>query len=134
MVIQKALHRVRPSFGVLPKFIAICLASDASSGILERYFTGSTIKHFTGESLHSYVFPLPSLVEQNRITTDVERIFSHIDEMQFIINNADKQSNRLHQSILKQAFSGKLILQDAQKELIDFPTQKGSLNQLSFGL
>ena len=43
---QKALHRVRPYSGILPRYLQISLRVDAQSGSLERYFTGATIKHF----------------------------------------------------------------------------------------
>ena len=109
IIIQKALHRVRPVEGVSPKFLAICLASDASSGLLERYFTGSTIKHFTGESLHDYFLRLPPSQEQSRIVNEVEWRLSIADEVEAVVAALLARSARLRQAILKQAFEGKLV-------------------------
>ncbi len=51
IVIQKALHRVRFQSKIIPEYVNYHIANDAQLGRLEKYFTGSTIKHFTGESL-----------------------------------------------------------------------------------
>ena len=109
MIIQKALHRVRPYTGILPIYIAFCLAADASTGRLEKYFTGSTIKHFTGESLHSYIFRLPPTIEQQSIITELERLLSVSAEVEAVIKAELTRAERLRQAILKRAFEGKLL-------------------------
>ena len=48
---QKAIHRVRFPVGVKPEFFANVLRESADSGRLSAYFTGVTIKHFTGKGL-----------------------------------------------------------------------------------
>jgi type I restriction enzyme S subunit len=115
-VIQKALHRVRLKSGLSPKYLSYNLAVDASNGNLERYFTGSTIKHFTGQSLRSYVFALPPLAEQRRIVAEVERRLSVVQEVEGVIAANLARAERLRQSILKQAFEGKLVPQDPNDE------------------
>ena len=42
---QKALHRVRCFSGIVNRFIGFVLKLYALNGSLEKYFTGSTIKH-----------------------------------------------------------------------------------------
>ena len=116
MIIQKALHRVRPFEGISTKYLAYCLASDAINGYLEKYFTGSTIKHFTGESLHNYLIPLPPTIEQNRIVAEVERLLSFIYVQEQSVSNSLQRAARLRQAILKRAFEGRLILQYYQDE------------------
>jgi len=49
MFIQKALHRARPWLGISPFFLQFCLKAAAHSGFLDQFFTGATIKHFSGE-------------------------------------------------------------------------------------
>jgi len=116
MVIQKALHRVRLAPGISPWYLAYRLATDASTGVLEKYFTGSTIKHFTGRSLRSYVFPLPPTPEQHRIVAEVERRLSVVQELEKQVGAALKRAGRLRQAILKRAFEGKLVPQDPADE------------------
>lgn len=107
-VIQKALHRVRPFTGVLPWYLAYCLSSDATTGHLETYFTGSTIKHFTGEALRSYVFPLPPSDEQERIVTELDRHLSIIQSTEQALDANLARAERLRQAVLRKAFRGEL--------------------------
>jgi type I restriction enzyme S subunit len=116
MIIQKALHRVRPAIGVSPWYLAYRLAADASNGALEKYFTGSTIKHFTGQSIRSYIFPLPPAPEQRRIVAEVERRLSIVEELEAAVETNLARAGRLRQSILKRAFEGKLVPQDPADE------------------
>jgi len=82
MYFQKALHRVRPRKGILPDYLAICLRIDAQNGVLERAFTGATIKHFTGRSLSEYSIPIPPLAEQKRIVTKVGELMALCDRLE----------------------------------------------------
>ncbi len=107
-IIQKALHRVRLTVDVLPTFLMYCLASDANTGRLEKYFTGSTIMHFTGQSLRYYEFPLPPLSEQRRIVAEVERRLSVTAEVEGMVAASLARAGRLRQAVLKAAFEGRL--------------------------
>ena len=116
IIIQKALHRVRPSKCILPTYLSYCLATDVNTGQLDKYFTGSTIKHFTGESLRSYVIPLPSLAEQSRIVAEVEFRLSLVAEIDSTVKTMTARSARLRQAILKRAFEGRLVEQISEHE------------------
>lgn len=116
MVIQKALHRLRFLGAISPYFVAFRLYADASTGILERYFTGSTIKHFTGQSLKTYTLPLPPIAEQQRIVAELERRLSLVQELEAAVVANLKRAERLRQSILKRAFEGRLVPQDPSDE------------------
>jgi type I restriction enzyme, S subunit len=116
MVIQKALHRVRPAQNISPLYLAYRLAADATTGKLESYFTGSTIKHFTGQSLRSYTFPLPPMKEQHRIVAEVERRLSVVAAMEATVAANLARAGRLRQAVLKRAFEGRLVAQDAGDE------------------
>ena len=112
MVIQKALHRVRPAQGISPWYLAYRLAADATTGKLESYFTGSTIKHFTGQSLRSYTFPLPPMKEQHRIVAEVERRLSVVAALEAAVAANLARAGRLRQAVLKRAFEGQLVAQE----------------------
>lgn len=59
---------------------------------------------------------LPPLHEQQSIVNEIERHFSVADETEKLIDQSLKQSERLRQSILKDAFTGKLVPQDPNEE------------------
>ena len=62
------------------------------------------------------ILPLPPLSEQKRIVAELESKISLIDALEFEIKNQLPRADRLRQSILKQAFEGKLVPQDANDE------------------
>ena len=70
---QKAIHRVRPGPRLHNRFFVHRLMADHQNGRLGDYLTGATIKHFTGQDLARYEFPLPPLAEQRRIAEVLDR-------------------------------------------------------------
>lgn len=109
MKIQKALHRIRLKPFVSNKYIYYLFYHYAQNGLLEKYFTGTTIKHLTGQSLKSIEIPLPPLPDQQRIAQEIETRLSACDVMEKNIAESLQQSEALRQSILKKAFSGELV-------------------------
>ena len=109
MKIQKALHRIRLNDNVLNKYVYFLFVLYAQNGVLGKYFTGTTIKHLTGQSLKSVEIPLPPLAEQQRIVKEIESRLSQATASETYIENALQQAEALRQSILKKAFSGELV-------------------------
>ena len=106
---QKALHRVRFYGTIDPRYLVFLLEFLADTGRLERWFTGSTIKHFTRESFISLPIQMPSLKEQEQIVAEVERRLSIIEELEAVLEANLIRADRLRQSILATAFAGKLV-------------------------
>ena len=66
--------------------------------------------------LSSFPVPLPPLAEQRRVIAEVERRLSVIQQAEAAVEANVARAERLRQSILKQAFSGKLVPQDPDDE------------------
>ena len=77
---------------------------------------GVALNHFNTKSVASLVVPVPPEAEQLRISNECERILTTIDEMETAVGVNLRRAGRLRQSILKQAFEGKLVPQDADDE------------------
>ncbi|NGZ96977.1 MAG: hypothetical protein CV089_12815 [Nitrospira sp. WS110] len=105
---QKALHRVRFYSDFEARYLVFLLEFLANTGRLDRWFTGSTTKHFTRESFVSVPIPMPPLLEQREIVAEVERRLSVIDELEATVELNLTRADRLRQSILACAFSGQL--------------------------
>jgi len=77
---------------------------------------GTSYPAVRDSDVFSQPVPLPSLPEQHCIIEEIERRLSVADEVEKVIEQSLKQSERLRQSILKKAFEGKLIPQDPSDE------------------
>jgi len=116
MQIQKALHRVRFPKSINSSFVQMYFELCASNLRLEKMFTGTTIKHLTGEKLARMAVPICSIDEQAQILFELESKFSEADQLDQTITTSLQQAEALRQSILKKAFSGQLVPQDPHDE------------------
>ena len=105
---QKALHRVRFLDNSNPRFYMYYLWFSAQSGQLCRYFTGTGIKHLTGQSLSRVIVPKTDRPTQDSIVAEIESRLSVCDSIENTVDTALQQAEALRQSILKKAFEGKL--------------------------
>ncbi len=65
-----------------------------------------------GSKLKALHFPVPPLAEQERIVAEVEQLVSVIEQMEATISANLKRAGSLRQSILRLAFSGRLVPPD----------------------
>lgn len=89
---------------------------------LKGFFRLNCTHHVNQASINSnflawrVLIPIPPLQEQNKIVEEIERLFSIAEKNEKIIEQSLKQADKLRQSILKQAFEGKLVPQDPSDE------------------
>lgn len=108
MAIQKALHRMRPTAAVDSDYLALNLEYQVKRGSAGELFTGTTIKHLTGEKLRTMRLPVPPLVEQQAA---VEKLASVREACRTLATNHLAQQNAfsdLRQAVLDAAFRGEL--------------------------
>ena len=105
---QKALHRVRFLDDSNPKFYMYYLWFSAQTGKLSHYFTGTGIKHLTGQSLDKLSVPTTCKENQDFIVEKIEARLSVCDSIEQTVDTALQQAEAMRQSILKKAFEGEL--------------------------
>ena len=77
MMIQKAIHRIRPKEFLDYRFLFYSFMHLGNSKVFDQYFTGATIKHLPGEQLAKVEVDIPPLPVQQRIAG----ILSAYDEL-----------------------------------------------------
>lgn len=78
--------------------------------------SGSSIPQLTVPMVKQIEILVPQLEEQQEIVNQIEKHFSIIDKLENVVQKSINESKRLRQSILKQAFEGKLVEQDPNDE------------------
>ena len=91
-----------------PRYQVFLLEFLSKTGRLDKWFTGSTIKHFTLESFIASPIPLPPLAEQTRIVAEVERRLSVVEELEAVVTTNLQRATRLRQAVIQKAFTGEL--------------------------
>jgi type I restriction enzyme S subunit len=111
------LIRVRTTAACDTGFLGYCLNS-----LIGRTWIKSVVSQQVGQAnvngskLQAFVLPLAPVSEQLRITAEVDRRLSVIDELEMQVEANLKRAERLRQAILKRAFEGKLVPQDPNDE------------------
>ncbi|MGI4871725.1 MAG: restriction endonuclease subunit S [Janthinobacterium lividum] len=78
--------------------------------------SGTTVESIEVMQLQEYAVPLPPLVEQAQVIAEVERRLSVLDNLERTLSAELTRAERLRQSILHRAFTGRLVPQDATDE------------------
>ena len=81
-----------------------------------RIGSGNNQPALNKSRVQELLIPLPPLAEQHRIVTEIDRRLSVIQKAEAAVEASLVRADRLRQSILKQAFSGKLVPQDPNDE------------------
>lgn len=116
---QKALHRVRPSGGVVTRYLRYLLEHLSISNELLPYSSGSTIKHLPQQQLRCLRLPLPPTAEQRRIVTALEDHLSRLEAATRVTDSIPSARLKLEQSIFEAAVTGRLSDRRADDTPVD---------------
>lgn len=98
------------------RYVAIFLRSVNAQNYFKRVARGVAVKGVNIADVRLTPISIPPLAEQRRIVDEVERRISVIEELKTLVTNALRRAAILRQKILRDAFSGKLVLQDPADE------------------
>jgi type I restriction enzyme S subunit len=104
MKIQKALHRVRSKGEILNRYLYFSIMYYAQSGFLEKFESGATIKHLTGEALRKIPLSYPPLAEQQRIVERLDALSENIRKYEEIQRQIISECDALKQALLRKVF------------------------------
>ena len=102
---------------ILPEWFHLFIGSSQGRNFIEKNSPSSAGQHNISLSLlHGMPFPLPPLAEQEQIVAEVEASLSNITKLEETTENNLKRAEHERQSILQEAFAGRLVLQDKNDE------------------
>jgi len=106
---------------VNPGYIMYSLNSDPTQKRTGKIIHGIGRPRLNLGEIKSIALPLPPKDEQDSIFDEIERRLSLMREIDRQVEIMLERSQRLRQSILKNAFSGQLVVQDAKGDFISGP-------------
>ena len=83
---------------------------------IEQQATGTTFKEISKTNLKNFYINFPPVIEQKRIVSKIEELFSQLDAGVAGLKRAQAELARYRASVLKAAFEGRLVPQDPNDE------------------
>lgn len=106
MTTNQGFKSLVPADGVFNEYIYYYFKS--AKQLAESVATGTTFKEISGAAFSKLPVPLPPSAEQHRIVAKIEELFSELDQGVASLKTAREQLKVYRQSLLKNAFEGKL--------------------------
>ena len=106
MTTNQGFKSLVPADGVFNEYIYYYFKS--AKQLAESVATGTTFKEISGSAFSKMPVPLPPTTEQHRIVAKIEELFSELDQGVASLKTAREQLKVYRQSLLKNAFEGKL--------------------------
>lgn len=97
VMLQKALHRIRPKNGVHSLFLYYAFLNLRKTNGFAPYFTGSTIKHLPKQQLEKVEIPIPSSELQQDIASFLESYDDLIENNRRRIQLLEESAHLLYQ-------------------------------------
>ncbi len=116
-IINQALLKITPDNCVVDTYYFMNLFRFKINVITRENTRGSAMLNISSvKDLKKIPVPIPSLVEQHQIVSEIERRLSQADAIEKVVDQSLKQTEQLRHSILKRAFEGQLVAQDPNDE------------------
>ncbi len=106
MTTNQGFKSLVPADGIFNQYIYYYFKS--AKQLAESVATGTTFKEISGSAFSKMPVPLPPTAEQHRIVAKIEELFSELDQGVASLKTAREQLKVYRQSLLKNAFEGKL--------------------------
>lgn len=106
-VVNQQLHAFLIPDDLPARYFAYSL--QAQRAFMESIATSTTIAYLNKSNCNRVPVALPPLAEQHQIVAEVEARTTDIDHLEAELDHQITRANRLRQSILSSAFSGKLV-------------------------
>lgn len=115
--INQAIVVFRASSGYSNRFLLTCLLTETIlKWILKTAKNTTSQVNLSVTMCRQIPLPVPPLAEQAEIVAEAERRLSTIDALEQTLADELKRAERLRQSLLHRAFTGRLVPQDATDE------------------
>lgn len=93
---------------MIGRYLMHYLNSPKVTSLVATKTGGSASPHINVNDIKNIVIPVPPILEQQTIIEEVETKLSCCDDIEETVNKAQQQAEAMRQSILKQAFDGRL--------------------------
>ena len=114
---QNHIIRVRPSEGLIPRYMDIFLNSPAGQIAIQNVASSTSgLYTLSISKIKRLPLALPPTTEQEAIVASVQAQLSVIEQLEADIDAKLQSAYALRQAILKHAFTGKLVPQDPDDE------------------
>ncbi|MEO7861101.1 MAG: restriction endonuclease subunit S [Nitrospirales bacterium] len=117
-IVKADCIRFKPHKDAVTRYLNIALNSQPTRQRAKSIVHGVGRPRLNLGEIKSIVVPLPPFSEQQSIVAEVERRLSFIDELEATVDANLTRADRLRQSILSSAFSGKLVRESARIQSI----------------
>ena len=94
---------------VRSKYLSFYLNSPFAQEYIDRIQIGATRQALNYSQIKMFPFPICKVEQQLKVVEEIEKRFSEADNLEKSIDESLAKSETLRQSILKQAFEGKLV-------------------------
>ncbi len=105
----------KPNLAMDSKYCYYLMTSDYVVMGLNAFMKGDNSPSINNSNITSFLFPLPPLAEQGRITQEVDRLFTLIDQLEEDKTALQQLVTQLKSKILNLAIRGQLVPQDVNE-------------------
>ncbi|WP_196778329.1 restriction endonuclease subunit S [Malaciobacter halophilus] len=111
----RSVALIKPLF-ISSEYLRVVLNSKLLQDMINLTKRGGAQPCLYLTSINQFLFPLPSLEEQKRIVEKVEKLMATCDALELEVQKSKRQTEKLMQSVLKEAFSNSDTSKSEKKE------------------